>query len=114
MKNPANVPPITDVRFAAWDQLEPSGKQLWLLNELLLSEGVDVAELYGDGFRYVTDLSRWSVSWGITFLTASREARWMEDHRRRIEQRNQELRDEAAKSLMGMILREQMREQAHG
>ena len=114
MNNPGNVPPIMDVRFARWDQLEPSGKQLWLLNDLLKSEGVNPAELYGDGFTDVRELSRWSVSWGITFLTASREARWIEDHRKRIEQRNQELRDEAAKSLMGMILREHMREQAHG
>ena len=114
MNNPANVPPITDVRFTAWDQRKPSGKQLWLLNELLLSEGVDIAQLYGDGFTYMDDLSMWAVSWGITFLTASREARWMEDNRRRIEERNQELRDEAGKKLMGMILREHMREKSRG
>lgn len=114
MNNPANVPPNTDVRFIGWDTRKPSGKQLWLLNELLLSEGVDIAELYGDGFTYMDELSRWSVSWGITFLTASREARWMEDNRRRMEERNQELRDEAGKKLMTMILREHVREQSRG
>ena len=48
MNNPGNVPRITDPRFANWDELDPTWRQLNKLKTLLHQEGIDAAELFGD------------------------------------------------------------------
>ena len=103
--NPENVPPITDVRFIGWDQREPSNTQLWKLRQLLREEGVNAEDLYGDGFSSVDSLSRWGVSWGITYLDAAQEARHIEGTRRYMEQERARVDEERVKYLMGQIIR---------
>lgn len=103
--DPVNVPRITDVRFAGWDQRKPNHAQLWKLKHLLGEEGVNPAQLYGDGFTSVDALSQWGVSWGITYLTAAQDARHIEGTRRYVESENERVRDEAFKSLMAQIVR---------
>ena len=105
MKNPANVPPITDVRFAAWDEMDPTARQLTHLRGLLQEERVNPGELYGDGFSSVESLSRWAVSWGIGFLTASQEARWLEAARQRVEQENHERLERMLKASIAAFYR---------
>ena len=58
MNNPGNVPRITDPRFARWDELDPTWRQLHRLKTLLHQEGIDAAELYGAGF------TRWIICRG--------------------------------------------------
>ena len=103
--NPANVPPITDVRFIGWDQREPSNAQLWTLRKLLREEGVNPAELYGDGFSQVDSLSRWGVSWGITYLEAAQDARHVEGTRRYMAAEQARVDEEHVKYLMAHIVR---------
>lgn len=105
MNTPANVPRITDVRFAGWDERDPSIKQLVRLRALLHEEGVDAAELYGDGFTAVDHLSRWGAHWGISYLSAAQEARYVEGTRRYVERENERVREEQVKALMGEVLR---------
>lgn len=98
--DPVNVPKITDARFAAWDQYEPTLGQLGKLRHLLREERVDPAVLFGEGFSSLPALSRWGVSWGITYLEASREARWIEAHRLRVERDEQEQKESAMKRMI--------------
>ena len=102
---PVNVPPITDVRFIGWDQREPSNSQAWKLRQLMREEGVNPAELYGDGFTDLESLSRWSVSWGITYLDAAQEARHIEGTRRYMEAEQARVDEEHVKYLMAQIVR---------
>lgn len=85
MNNPTNVPPLTDARFIAWDTQRCSPNQIVMLSELLHLEGINPAELYGDGFSSIADLSRWAASWGIGLLESRQQARWVEHERQRIE-----------------------------
>lgn len=103
--NPANVPPIMDVRFAGWDRREPTQNQIWKLGKLLATEGVDPAELYGEGYSGLGRLSRWAMSWGITYLDAAQEARHVESTRQYIERERQRVEEETLKRNMAMILR---------
>lgn len=103
--DPENVPPIRDVRFAGWNELQPTIRQLVQLQRLLREEGVDPAELYGDGFLSLDSLSRWGASWGIGFLTAAQDARYIEGTRRYIERENERVESEWLKSAMAGILR---------
>ena len=107
--DPANVPPLRDVRFAGWTELPPTIKQLVQLQRLLREEGVDPAELFGDGFLSLDALSRWGASWGIGFLTAAQDARYIEGTRRYIERENERVESEWLKSAMAGILREHNR-----
>jgi len=112
--NPANVPPLNDVRFIGWDKYQCTLRQLGKLRVLLRTEGIQPADLYGDGFTSVEDLSRWGASWGISLLESRAEARWIEHERKRIEWENEDRREQAGKKLMGMILREHMKNQSNG
>lgn len=105
MKNPGNVPPLRDVRFANWDELAPTARQVAALRGLLRSEGIDPAELFGSGFESVEDLSRWSVSWGIDFLTNAQEARYVNEGRARIERDREERLEQAMKAMIAMHFR---------
>lgn len=107
--DPANVPALRDVRFAGWDQQQPTIRQLVQLQRLLREEGVDPAELFGDGFSSLESLSRWGASWGIGFLTAAQDARYIEGTRRYIERENERVESEWLKSAMAGILREHNR-----
>jgi len=108
--DPVNVPRVMDVRYAGWDQLEPTVPQLVKLRTLLRQERVDPAELYGDGFSSLEDLSRWGASWGITFLEAAEQARYVEAQRQRVERENAELLEQSMKGLIAA----HFRRQAHG
>jgi hypothetical protein len=103
--NPVNVPRITDVRFMGWDGREPTFSQTWKLNQLLREEGVDAAELYGDGFNDVESLSRWATSWGISYLDAAQDARHIEGTRRYMESERQRVEEQTLKANMATILR---------
>lgn len=100
MNNPANVPPITDMRFNQWDEIKPSIKQKIALQMLLDEEGVSPAELYGEGFTSLEALSRWATSWGITFLQAAQDARYLDMARSRMQQEEEEAREAALKSFI--------------
>ena len=105
MNSPENVPPITDVRFAGWDKVQASLRQVILLRSLLASEGVNPQVLYGGGFTSLEDLSRWGASWGISYLEAAQEARWVEQERRRVEEHNAEVLEQRMKSMIADVLR---------
>ena len=110
MNTPENVPPITDMRYVGWDNADPSFKQLFALKKLLQEEGVNPAELYGSGFTSVDHLSRWAASWGIGYLTAAQEARYVEDHRRRLQADAEELQQLRLKRYIASHYRKQLRE----
>lgn len=93
MNTPDNVPPVNDVRFLGWVNNRITNNQLFLLRKLLREEGVKPEDLYGNGFTSLEDLSRWAASWGISYLDASQEARFMEDYRRRLLQHDEEMRE---------------------
>lgn len=105
MNNPANVPPIRDPRFANWDQLDPTSRQLFTLKRLLREEQIDPAELYGEGFTSVDHLSRWSASWGIGYLDAAQEARYVNQGRERIAREREENVEQAMKAMIAMHYR---------
>lgn len=107
MNNPENVPPIRDARFIHWDELAATFGQLAKLEILLREEGISPAELYGDGFTELRELSRWSVSWGISYLQAAQDARYTNAARDRLEREQAELDEQRVKSMMAHILRTQ-------
>jgi hypothetical protein len=61
--------------------------------------------LYGGGFTSLEDLSRWGASWGISYLEAAQEARWVEQERRRVEEHNAEVLEQRMKSMIADVLR---------
>ena len=105
MNNPGNVPRITDPRFARWDELDPTWRQLHRLKTLLHQEGIDAAELYGAGFTAVDHLSRWSASWGIGYLEAAQEARYVHEGRERILREREENLEQRMKAMIAMHYR---------
>lgn len=107
MNTPEHVPPITDVRFLGWDQVAPTIRQLVRLRALLGEEGINPAELYGNGFTCLEDLSRWGASWGISYLASAQDARYENEARDRFERDRLEREEQRVKSMMSYILRTQ-------
>ena len=103
--NPANVPELNDLRFREWDNLAPSNKQLAALDILLNEEGVNPADLYGEGFTSVRELSRWACSWGITFLKDAQDARYTQQAMQRMERDDEEMREMSLKSYIANYYR---------
>lgn len=100
--NPGNVPPVDDVRWMYAVDRKVSARQMRELEEQLRFEGVDPAELYGEGFSSLEDLSSWAAHWGISLLHSRSKARHVEAARVAYEA-DKEMR---VKSMMASILRE--------
>lgn len=88
--NPANVPPIKDVRWTLADRQPSSPKQQELLSILLESEGIRARDLFGGGFSTISELSKWAAHWGISFLEDAITARVYEEARMEIEERREQ------------------------
>ena len=76
--NPQNVPPVDDARWMYAVDRKVSLRQARELEEQLRFEGMDAAELYGEGFSSLQDLSAWAAHWGISLLHSRSHARHME------------------------------------
>ena len=105
MRNPGNVPAVKFVRHAGRDRSPASGDQVFRLRCLLVEEQIDAADLYGDGFTVLEDLSDYAASWGIEVLESRGDARWVEEQRMACV----DAEERVLKANMGIILREKMR-----
>lgn len=103
MKQPANVPLPDDVRWELARTEPASVRQIATLKDLARIEGVNLPELYGDGYSNAKELSKWSAHWGITVLESRQEARYYEEARRAVEER----KEQALKSWIGSYYRAQ-------
>jgi hypothetical protein len=90
MKQPANVPLPDDVRWELARKEAATLRQLHTLKELASIEGVDLPELYGDGYTDAKELSKWSAHWGVTVLESRMQARAYEEARRAVEERKEQ------------------------
>ena len=99
--NPKNVAKPDDRRWIYATQTEGSKRQHAYLEELLKREGMEAAELFGEGFSSVQELSRWAVHWAIDLLESRSSARYMEKYRQELE----EDREQAMKSMIADFFR---------
>lgn len=91
--DPANVPMPTDVRWEIVRREPATQRQIEHLLDLAEWEGIDLADLFGDGYDLDT-LSKWSAHWGIEVLESRAKARAVEEAARAVEER----REQAMKS----------------
>lgn len=100
--NPRNVPTPDDRRWIYAAQTEASRAQQTYLADLLEREGLEAADLFGDGFSSSAELSRWAVHWAIDLLESREQARYMEQRRQEFE----EQREQQMKSMIAHYFRE--------
>jgi hypothetical protein len=84
--NPENVPKVTDMQWSYAPKESSSSNQQYLLQMLLTSEGINPAELYGNGFLSISELSKWAAHWGITLLESRTLARSVNEAREQVEE----------------------------
>ena len=79
--NPGNVPQTGDPRWiiASKEPCSPS-QQRALLEQLRLEE-IKPADLFGDGFSSISEVSRWAAHWAIDLLESRFQARAVERQR---------------------------------
>lgn len=99
--NPKNVPKPDDRRWIYATQTEGSASQHRYLADLLQREGIEAADLFGDGFSTAAELSRWAVHWAIDLLESRGHVRYMEQHRVEFE----EHREQQMKSMIADYFR---------
>lgn len=100
--NPANVPPVDDPRWIYAVNRECSVKQQDELSERLRWEGVQAAELFGEGFSSIQELSSYAAHWGIELLISRAGARYVEEQRQMIE----DYKQQQVKSMIADVLRQ--------
>ena len=88
--NPAHVPETGDPRWIIASKEKCSSSQRVALLDLLQLEGVQPADLFGDGYSSMPELSRWAAHWAIDLLESKRQARAVEQQRVEFEQRKEE------------------------
>lgn len=71
---------------------------------LLEVEGMKAADLYGDGFSSISELSKWAAHWGISLLESRGQARAIEESRREVEDRI----EQQMKAYIGAFFRSKM------
>lgn len=109
--NPANVPEVTDRRWMYASNAKCSPAQRERLSEYLQWEGIKEADLFGDGFTSIPELSRWAVHWAIDLLESRMAAREFEAYRANYE----ELQEQRLKASIAAYYRPRMKAQkAHG
>lgn len=100
--NPGNVPPVTDPRWLYAVNRECSRKQQEELSERLRWEGMEPADLFGEGFLSIPELSSYAAHWGIELLISRAGARYVEEERQRIE----EYKQQQVKRMIADLLRQ--------
>lgn len=83
--NPANVPKTMQPYWIIGSMEKCSARQEYSLKEELGWEGIDPADLFGEGFTSISELSRWAAHWALELLDAGRIARGIEQQRRMAE-----------------------------
>jgi hypothetical protein len=99
--NPANVPAPEARIHLMWDRQPATHPQMNWLAILSSNEGVELADLYGEGYRSMGHLSKYAAHWGIEILESRQAARAYEQ----AEQQRQEDAEQLHKSLMAHLLR---------
>lgn len=84
--DPANVPMPTDVRWELARREPATQRQIEHMLDLAEWEGVNLDDLFGDGFDLDT-LSKWSAHWAIEVLESRMKARAVEEAHRAVEER---------------------------
>ena len=93
------------MRFFFWSREQSTIGQRSYLKVLFGELGVTPAELYGDGFTALEDLSKWSAHWGIEYMRAAQEAFFANDYYKRVQREREEDAEVAFKKLMAGIVR---------
>lgn len=88
--NPGNVPAVDDARWLFAVDRKVSYRQCRELKDQLKIEGIDAAELYGEGFSSLEELSAWAAHWGISLLHSRSAVRHLEQARRAYEQEKED------------------------
>lgn len=99
--NPKHVAKPDERRWIYATQTEGSKRQHDYLQELLKREGIEAADLFGEGFSSLQELSRWAVHWAIDLLESRSSARYMEQYRQELE----EDREQQMKSMIADFFR---------
>jgi hypothetical protein len=87
--NPGNVPLAPQGRRIS-ATYRCTDSQRMFLDDLLCREEMLPAELYGDGFRSLGELSSWATSWGITELDRIGRARCAAEADRALEEETEQ------------------------
>jgi hypothetical protein len=72
MNNPENVPAPLEARWQIATMEPCTFKQIDRLTILLEDEGIRPADLFGNGFTRISEVSKWAAHWAIDVL----ESRW--------------------------------------
>jgi hypothetical protein len=99
--NPANVPAPEARIHLMWDRQPATHPQMNWLAILASNEGVELADLYGEGYRSMGHLSKYAAHWGIEILESRQAARAYDDARREHEEHMEQL----GKSYIAHLLR---------
>jgi|AACY02.2.fsa_nt_gi hypothetical protein len=87
--NPANVPETGDPRWIIASKQPCSPEQQRGLQQQLRLEGMKPADLFGDGFSSISEVSRWAAHWAIDLLNSRLQARAVERQRVDYEERKE-------------------------
>ena len=87
MTDPGNVPLPDDVRWELARREPATHRQVETLLDLALDEGINLPELYGDGYTTPQALSKWAAHWGIDVLESRYRARAVEEAHRAVDER---------------------------
>lgn len=88
--NPANVPETGDPRWIIASKEKCSSSQRRALLDQLRLEGMKPADLFGDGFSSISEVSRWAAHWAIDLLNSRFQARVVERQRLDYEERKEQ------------------------
>lgn len=75
MSDPLNVPEPTSVQWRRATREPATYTQIEWLGTLAAYEGIDLAQLYGEGYRSMGNLSKWAAHWGIEVLESRQAVR---------------------------------------
>lgn len=87
MTDPENVPLPDDVRWELARKEPATRAQVDRLLDLAPEVGVNLEELYGDGYSTPQALSKWAAHWGIDVLESRFETRAFEEAQRAVDER---------------------------
>lgn len=101
MSDPANVPEPSVLRHRYWTKEPATHAQMEWLAVLANAEGIELADLYGEGYRSMGHLSKYAAHWGIEILESRQAARAYDDARRE----HSEHMEQLGKSYIAHLLR---------
>ena len=105
--NPEHVPKTMQPYWIIASHEPCSSRQQHALKEELGWEGLQPAELFGEGFSSIPELSRWAAHWALELLDAARIARGIEQQRRMAVEAYEDAKQDAMKSWIGSYYRRQ-------